>query len=210
VERFFKFCEAKGFMAVGYTENEFRDLTNSKRSVRTPVDLKGLKIRTMESPICLDTFRTLGANPVPLPFPEIYNALQQKVIDGQENPFYTSTLMKFTEVNKFATLTQHMLTECITILSKPFWDSLTPEQRKIFHEGAEIQIKVNREENAKFLKGALDKAKEQGVEVLTLTPAEREEFKKAVKPVYEKYSGTVGHDNYDFFVKKVNGHTAKK
>jgi tripartite ATP-independent transporter DctP family solute receptor len=209
MERFFKLCEPKGFVAIGYTENELRDVTNSKRAIRKPEDLKGLKIRTMESPICLDTFRALGTNPVGLPFPEIYNALQQKVIDGQENPFYTSVLMKFIEVNKYATLLQHMLTECYTILSRDFWGSLNTEQKRIFREAVDLQIKVNREENAKNLKGAIEKAKGQGVEILTLTPAEREEFKKAVKPIYDKYRGVVGAEHFDFFVNKVSAHSKK-
>ncbi len=152
----------------------------------------------MESPVYLDTFRTLGANPVPLPFPEIYNALQQKVIDGQDNPLYTSVLMKFIEVNKYATLTQHICTECYTIVTKSLWDSLKPDQQKIFSEAAEVQIKVNREENAKDLKGGLEKAKAAGVEILTLTPAEREAFKKAVRPVYDKYRDIIGPELYDF------------
>ncbi len=208
-DRFFKLCDPKGFVAIGYTENEFRDITNSKRPIRKPEDLKGLKIRLMESPVYLDTFRTLGANPVPLPFPEIYNALQQKVIDGQDNPLYTSVLMKFTEVNKYATLTQHICTECYTIVNKPFWDSLKPDQQKIFREAAEIQIKVNREENAKDLKNGLEKAKASGVEIITLTPAEREVFKKAVKPVYDKYRGIIGPELYDFYVKKIDSYAKK-
>jgi tripartite ATP-independent transporter DctP family solute receptor len=209
MERFFKLCEPKGFVAIGYTENEMRDLTNSKRPVRKPEDLKGLKIRTMESPICLETFKAMGANPVGLPFPEIYNALQQKVIDGQENPFYTSVLMKFTEVNKQATLLQHMLTECYSIVSQNLWGSLTADQKKIFREGMALQIKVNREENAKYLKSALDKAKEQGVEIIQLTPAEREEFKKAVRPVYEQFKSKIGADHFDFFVNKVSAYSKK-
>ncbi len=84
-----------------------------------------------------------------MPFPEIYNALQQKVIDGQDNPLYTSMLMKFTEVNKFATITNHILTECPMVVNKAFWTSLTPDQQKIFREAAEVQIQVNREGNAK-------------------------------------------------------------
>ena len=209
-ERFFKLCQPKGFVAIGYTENEFRDITNSKRAIRKPEDLKGLKIRLMESPVYLDTFRTLGANPVPLPFPEIYNALQQKVIDGQDNPLYTSVLMKFIEVNKFATMTQHICTECYTIVTQSLWASLKPEQQKIFREAAEIQIKVNREENAKDLKNGIEKAKAAGVEIITLSPEEREVFKKAVKPVYDKYRDIIGPELYDFYIKKIEFHSKKK
>ncbi len=209
-ERFYKYCDAKGFIFIGYTENEFRDLTNSKRPIHKPEDLKGLKIRVIESPIFIDTFKAFGANPVPLPFPEIYNALQQKVIDGQDNPIYTSILMKYTEVNKFATVTNHILTECPTVVNKKFWDSLTPEQQKIFKEAAEVQIKVNREGNAKNRVEAFEKAKAQKVDVVILTAKEREVFKKAVKPVLDKYRGVYGSEWFDFYMKKIDFYSKKK
>lgn len=209
-ERFAKFCDAKGFVFIGYTENEFRDITNSKRPIRKPEDLKGLKIRVIESPVFIDTFKTLGANPTPMPFPEIYNALQQKVIDGQDNPIYTSIMMKFTEVNKFATITNHILTECPVIINKKFWGSLTPEQQKIFREAAVLQVKVNREENAKNRVEALDKAKAQKVDVIILTDKELGAFRNAVKPVLEKYRGVFGADWYDFFMKKIDYYSKKK
>ncbi|OPY79074.1 MAG: 2,3-diketo-L-gulonate-binding periplasmic protein YiaO precursor [Syntrophorhabdus sp. PtaU1.Bin153] len=209
-ERFTRYCDAKGFVFIGYTENEFRDLTNSKRPVRKPADMKGLKIRVLESPMMIDTFRALGANPTPLPFPEIYNALQQKVIDGQDNPIYTSILMKFTEVNKFATITNHILTECPTVVNKAFWSSLTPEQQKIFREAAEVQIKVNREGNAKNRVDALAKAKAQKVDVTILTNKERDAFKKAVQPVLDKYRTQLGTEWFDFFLKKINFYAKKK
>jgi tripartite ATP-independent transporter DctP family solute receptor len=209
-KKFFALCEQKGFVPIGYTENEFRDLTNSRRPVKKPEDLKGLKIRLMESPVYLDTFRTYGANPVPMPFPEIYNALQQKVIDGQDNPLYTSVLMKFTEVNKFATVTHHILTECYTIVGKKFWETLTPDQQKIFREAADVQIKVNREENAKDLSGAIEKAKGQGVKIEYLTAQERQAFVDASKPIYEKYRSIIGPEYYDFYMKKIADYSKKK
>lgn len=209
-DRIAKYCEQKGFVFIGYTENEFRDITNSKRPIRKPADLKGLKIRVIESPLHIDTFKALGANPTPMPFPEVYNALQQKIIDGQDNPLYTSILMKFTEVNKYATVTNHILTECPTVVNKAFWNTLTPDQQRIFREAAEVQIKVNREMNAKNRVDALEKAKAQGVEVYVLSDKEREEFKKAVRPVHEKYRNIVGPEWYDFFVKKIEYYSKKK
>ncbi len=206
-ERFAKFCDPKGFVFIGYTENEFRDMTNSKRPIKKPDDLKGLKLRVVESPIFIDTFKTLGANPTPLPFPEIYNALQQKVIDGQDNPLYTSNLMKFLEVNKFATVTNHILTECPVVVNKKFWSTLTPEQQQIFREAAEVQIKVNREGNAKGSADAVEKARALKVEVYVLTAQDRAVFKAAVKPVYDKYRGVFGAEWYDYFLKKVDSYS---
>ncbi|MCX8111510.1 MAG: DctP family TRAP transporter solute-binding subunit [Syntrophorhabdaceae bacterium] len=209
-ERFAKYCDEKGFVFIGYTENEFRDMTNSKRPIRKPEDLKGLKIRVVEGPIFIDTFRALGANPTPMPFPEIYNALQQKVIDGQDNPIYTSILMKFTEVNKFATITNHILTECPVVVNKKFWNSLTPEQQKIFREAADVQVKVNREENAKNRVEALEKAKQQKVDVVILTEKELEAFRNAVKPVHEKYKGVYGEEWYNFYINKIKYYSQKR
>jgi TRAP-type transport system periplasmic protein len=201
--RFASYCEPKGFVFIGYTENEFRDMTNSKGPIRKPEDLQGLKMRVIESPVFIDTFKALGANPTPLPFPEIYNALQQKVIDGQDNPIFTSYMMKFTEVNKYATLTSHILTECPVVVNKRFWSRLKPEQQELFRKAAEVQIAVNREENAKNRVKALEKVKDQGVDVVVLTDAEKEAFKRAVKPVLDKYRGVYGAEWYDFYMKKI-------
>jgi len=208
--KFAAYCDPKGFAFIGYTENEFRDLSNSRGPIRKPEDLQGLKIRVVESPVFIDTFRTLGANPTPLPFPEIYNALQQKVIDAQDNPIYTSILMKFTEVNKHITLTSHILTECPVVVNKRLWSKLKPEQKKLFLEAARIQIKVNRENNAKNRVEAVEKAKAQGVEVVILTDGERAAFKKAVQPVHEKYRVVYGSEWYDFYMKKIADRSAAK
>ncbi len=213
-EKLFSYLPAKGFVGIGWTENEFRDITNNKRPVRTPADVKGLKIRVMESPVYIDTFKALGASPVGIPFPEIYNALQQGVIDAQENPLYTSILIKATEVNKYVTKTGHILTECIQIVSPEVWDSLTPEQKRIFKEGAKLALKVNREETAKQtaklpkLNVSVDEyAKANGVEVITLTPAERQAFVDAVKPVWAKYRQMVGPELYDYFMAAIAKHS---
>jgi tripartite ATP-independent transporter DctP family solute receptor len=208
--KFASYCEQKGFVFIGYTENEFRDLTNSKRPVRKPEDLSGLKIRVIESPVFIDTFKALGANPTPLPFPEIYNALQQKVIDGQDNPIFTSLMMKFIEVNKYATLTSHILTECPVVVNKGFWDSLKPEHQKLFREAADIQVAVNRDKNAENRVQALEKVKAQGVEVVILTDEEKEAFKCAVQPVHDKYREIFGPEWYDFFVKKIADYSANQ
>jgi tripartite ATP-independent transporter DctP family solute receptor len=195
-DKLFSYFPAKGFMALGFTENEFRDLTNSKRPIRKPEDLQGLKIRLMESPIFIDTFKQMGVNPVPMPFPEIYNALQQGVIDGQDNPLYTSILMKFTEVNKYVTITHHMLTECPIVANLAWWNSLSPEVQKIMREAAYETEIVNRGHTLqdKLSMSVMAKkdpksgkvtpgpsiyavARKQGVEIIELTPAERQAFK---------------------------------
>lgn len=213
-EKFFSYFPKKGFIAIGWTENEIRDFTNNKRPIRTPEDIKGLKVRVMNSPIYLDTFKQLGASPVGIPFPEIYNALQAGVIDAQENPILTTVLMKFTEVTKHVTLTQHSLTECVIVVGVDYWESLSDADKQIFKEAAKVAIDTNRKVNA-ALHQSLPKsnisiaayAKENGIELITLTPEERNRFKDAMVPVWDKYRGKIGDDLFDFVLTKIEEHT---
>ncbi len=215
-EKIFAVLPTKGFIGIGWTENEFRDITNSKREIRKPEDLKGLKIRVMKSPIYMDTFEALGATAVDIPFPQIYSALQNKTIDGQENPLLTSILIKATEVTKFVTDTDHILTECIIIVSPDLWKKLTPEQQRIFREACKVAIKVNREENVKLEK-SLPKigisveefCKKNEVKVIKLTPEERKAFETAMKAVWAKYRQKIGAELFDFFLAKVDEHAKK-
>ncbi|HSM88668.1 MAG TPA: DctP family TRAP transporter solute-binding subunit, partial [Desulfobacterales bacterium] len=115
--------EPKGIKLLAYYENGFRQLTNSVRAVQAPADLKGLKIRTMQNPIHLEAFRAMGANPTPMPFSEVFTALQQKTIDGQENPIPTIWLSKFYEVQKYVSLTGHVYGPHIMLINKKLFDS---------------------------------------------------------------------------------------
>lgn len=183
----------KGFVALGYGENEMRDLTNTKREVRKPADLKGLKIRVMEAPIYLETWRTLGASPVPMPFPEVYNGLQQGVVDAQENPLLTSVLVKFTEVCPYATVLNYTLQSTYQIINIDLWNRLTPEQQLIFREGTAMMTKLNREMGMKMLAEVTAKLEAEGkVKITRLTKEERDAFRQAVQPVYAKFEKKVG------------------
>ncbi len=212
-KKIFSYFPKKGFIAIGWTENEFRDFTNNKRPVRKPEDIKGLKVRVMNSPVYLDTFKQLGASPVGIPFPEIYNALQTGVIDAQENPLLTSVLMKFTEVTKNVTITNHCLTECIIVVSPDYWETLSPEDQKIFREAAKVAIDTNRKVNAelhqKLPKSGISIAeycKKNGVEVIELTPGERQAFQQAMVPVWNKYRKKIGNEIFDFMLSKIKAH----
>jgi tripartite ATP-independent transporter DctP family solute receptor len=212
-EKLFSYLPKKGFIGIGWTENELRDFTNTKRPIRKPEDIKGLKVRVMEAAVFMDTFKQLGASPVGIPFPEIYNALQTGVIDAQENPILTSILMKFTEVTKFVTLTQHTITECIIIVNPDYWASLSPADQKIFREAASVGIKTNREVNAalqnklpKLDMSIDDYCKKNGIEIIRLTDAEKEAFRKATLPVYDLYRDKIGSELMDFFLAKVKEH----
>lgn len=212
-EKFFSYFPQKGFIAIGWTENEIRDFSNNKRPVRTPEDIKGLKVRVMNSPVYLDTFKELGASPVGIPFPEIYNALQTGVIDAQENPILTTVLMKFTEVTQYVTLTQHSVTECVIIVSADYWESLSKENQQIFRDAAKVAIDTNRTVNADLhnnlpkINISIDEyAKQTNVEIITLTPEEREKFRVAMSPVWDKYRKKIGDDIFDFTLEKIKEH----
>jgi tripartite ATP-independent transporter DctP family solute receptor len=183
----------KGMVALGYGENEIRDMTNIKLEVRKPEDVKGLKIRVMEAPVYLDTWRTLGASPVPMPFAEVYNAMQQGVIDAQENPIMTSVLMKFTEVSKYATILQYSLTATIKIINIDVWNRLTPDQQEILMQGAALATQAGREGSMKLSHQLVQQLQTEGkVKITRLTPEERDAFQKAVQPMYVDYDKKLG------------------
>lgn len=212
-EKIFSYLPEKGFIGIGFTENEIRDFSNTKHPVRTPEDIKGLKVRVMNSPAYLDTFNQLGASTVGIPFPEVYSALQTGVIDAQENPLMTAVLMKFPEVTKYVTNTQHALTECIIIVNPQFWKRIGPENQQILREAAKIATRVNRERNVE-IKQNLPKlgisieeyCKQNGVEMVNLTDAEREQFRTAMVPVWNKYRGIIGDEIFDFMLSKIEEH----
>lgn len=213
-EKIFSYLPAKGFIGIGWTENEFRDLNNSQHPITKPEDLEGMKIRVMNSPVYMDTFRQIGASPVGIPFPELYNSLQQGVIDAQENPLLTSILIKATEVAKHVTNTDHILTECMIIVTPSVWDRLSDSQKQIFREAAEVCIQTNREANH-ALHQSLPKiemsveayCEENNVQVVQLTEKQRQDFAEAMQPVWEKYREIVGPDYFDFFMAKIEAHS---
>jgi tripartite ATP-independent transporter DctP family solute receptor len=212
-EKLLSYFPAKGFIAIGWTENEIRDFSNSKHPVHTPEDIKGLKVRVMNSPVYMDTFKQLGASPVGIPFPEIYNALQTGVIDAQENPILTTEMMKFTEVTKYITRTQHSVTECVIIVSPDYWETLSDQDKQIFKDAAKAAIKTNREVNAELHKhlpksgiSIEEYAKKDGAEIVNLTGAEREQFRQAMIPVWDKYRTKLGSDLFDFVLNKIKEH----
>ena len=212
-KKIFSYFPKKGFMAIGWTENEFRDFTNNKRPVRKPSDMKGLRVWVMNSPVYLDTFKQLGAFPVGVPFPEIYNALQTGVIDAQENPILTSVLMKFTEVTKNVTITDHCLTECVIIVTPDYWETLSPQDRQIFREAAKVAIDTNRKVNAELHKklpeigiSIAEYCEKNGIEVIDLTPEERRVFQEAMVPVWNKYRKKIGNEIFDFMLTKIKEH----
>ncbi|MDN4071890.1 TRAP transporter substrate-binding protein [Fictibacillus terranigra] len=181
-------------IGLGYWENGFRNLTNSKHPVKTAEDFKGLKIRTMQNEVHLDAFKKLGANPSPMAFSEVFTALEGKTVDGQENPLATIKSSKYDEVQSYLSMTKHVYTPFVFLVSKKFWDGLSEEEQKIMKDSAveagKYQRDLNRKENEKALKD-LEKA---GMKVNEVSDAEKEKMKEIIKPVTDKYAKKFGED----------------
>ena len=136
--------EPKGFKALAWAENGVRHMTNSKRDVKTPDDLKGLKLRTMENPVHIAAYKSLGIMPTPMPWPEVFTALQQGTVDGQENPLSVILSQKLDQVQKHLTLTGHVYSPMVFLVNKGVFDKLSAADKQAFIESAQIAAKANR------------------------------------------------------------------
>ncbi len=184
--------EEAGFKPLAWTENGFRHITNSQRPIETPEDLAGLKIRTMENPIHLKAFEALGAAPTPMSFAELFTALQQGVVDAQENPIVVISVSNFSEVQKYLTLSGHLYSPAIILMSQSKWDSLTEEQQGWVMEAAKASVGVTRDRVTELEETGVDKLRDQGMEVVT--EIDRPAFEAAVQPAYEQYSSQFGDE----------------
>ena len=194
-EYFNEALKSSGLVNLGYTYNGPRSITNSVREVKKPEDLKGIKVRVMESPVFIDFFRTLGANPTPMSFTEVYTALQQGAVEAQENPPSLIFANKFYEVQKFLSITEHVHNFLAFIMNAEKFNSLSDEQKAILQEKAkkyiENQRKMELEDNNKYIELLGTEGK---LKVNILTADEKEEFKKALQPMYDKYKKNFGDD----------------
>lgn len=195
--------EGLDLVGLGWMELGMRQITNNERPIITPEDLEGIKLRTMKVPAHVDTFNALGANPTPMNFGEVYSALQQGVIDGQENPIALIDSQRFYEVQKYLSLTGHVFAVYIPVISKPFMDSLSSEHQTLVRESifaatAYQQELVTAEEAAQ-----LDKIRESGTNVVVLTPEQRQVFADRTESVRIQYRDEVGAEAYDAWVAAV-------
>jgi len=189
----------KNMVGLGIWENGFRNLTNSKKAVMEPSDMKGLKIRLMENPIHLATFKTMGAYPVPMPFGELFTALQQKTVDGQENPLIIIYTSKFYEVQNYLTLTGHFYAPAILIVNKQFWEkTLSEEQRDIFSACEKETRQWERQFSIDSEKELVSKLKDAGMTVLS---PDKSKWVEAVRPVYKQFEDKIGKDVVDSLIK---------
>ena len=195
-KKLFKIIEEKGVVGLGWGENGFRELTNSKRPVRKPEDLEGLKVRVVGSPIFIDTFKALGGNPVSINWAEALTAFQQGTVDGQENPVTSIVIpYKLWELHKNITVWHYAIDPLILGVNKDTWNGFDPKDREIISKAAQEALGWNKKEARKGLEGNSDSLtllKNNGMNVVVLSPKEIETFKAKTKPVYDKWVKEIG------------------
>lgn len=189
--------ESLNMINLGYAENGFRFITNNVRPIRKPEDLKGIKIRTMENPIHVETFKALGANPTPMAFGELYTALQQKTVDAQENPVGLIYTNKFYEVQKYMSLTGHVFVPCPYIINKQKYESLPDDLQKVIADGVKISCDEQRKLLAEEADRMFKEIEESGTVINDLTAEEKEAFIKTVEPIYEDFIKKYGSELVD-------------
>ncbi len=191
---------AVGLVNLSYWENGFRNLTNSRKPVEKVEDFPGLKVRVMQNNIFLDTFKTVGANAVPMAFQEVFAALETKAIDGQENPFVTIDTSKMYEVQKFLSVTRHAYTPFLFLYSKALFDKLSPDEQKAMMDCAAEGQKEQRTVSRALSETALANLKAKGMTINEIAPAEQKRMRDAVKGVYERGATTIGKETVDRMV----------
>lgn len=187
-----KKMQSKGLIGLAWTENGFRHMTNSKRPIHSASDASGLKIRTMENKVHMAGYKTFGLLPTPMPFPEVFTALQQGTVDGQENPIPVILASKFSQVQKHLSLTGHVYSPAVIILSPTVWNKLSDADKKVFTDaavaaGAAQRKKVNDDEA-----NGIAQLKKDGMQVDE--KVDGDSFRKAVAPAYAEFAKEFGAD----------------
>ncbi|MEK8050955.1 TRAP transporter substrate-binding protein [Ideonella sp. DXS22W] len=181
----------KNIVGLAYVELGFRNITNSKKAIATVEDIAGLKLRVIPNAINVDWVKALGANPTPMAFPEVYAGLEQKAIDGQENPLSVILANKFYEVQKHLAVTNHQYNPQSLIFSKKVWDTLSEAERKVVKdaatEAAAYQRKVNRDKSA----DDLQELKKAGMQTTEFSAAEQAKLRAKLQPVVDKHGAAI-------------------
>ena len=189
----------KDIIGLAYWENGFRHFTNSKRAIVKAEDLGGLKVRTMQNNLYIDLFSGLGANAIPMPVNELFNALETKAVDAQENPYTVVQAQKFYDVQKYLSTTGHAYDAQVLIASKKFWDKLSAAAKTLMPAAArdapDFQRQTSREMNAKA-RAELIKA---GMQINDVSDAERQRMREKLQPVIAKHQTAVGEETAKAF-----------
>ncbi|WP_138514867.1 TRAP transporter substrate-binding protein [Rhodoferax bucti] len=186
--------QEKGLVGLVYWENGFRNLTNSKRAINKVEDLEGIKLRVMQNNVFLNSFKTLGANAVPMAFSELFSALETNTVDGQENPFNTILSSKFYEVQKYVTVTNHVYSPWIVLVSKKWWDQLSKDEQKILSDAAKLSRDFERKDTRDEAAKAVADLKAKGMQINELSPAESTRMRDKLTRVYASIGADIGMD----------------
>lgn len=184
----------KGLVGLVYWENGFRNLTNSRRPVVKMEDLDGVKLRVMQNPVYLESFRMLGANAVPMAFSDLFGALQGSSVDGQENPYNTILSSRFYEVQKYLTITNHVYSPWIVLASKKWWDQLAPAEQQILMDAARASRDFERRDTRAEAAKALAELRTKGMQVNDLAVGEASRMRNKLTRIYAQIAASVGMD----------------
>ncbi|HEX9206183.1 MAG TPA: DctP family TRAP transporter solute-binding subunit [Candidatus Deferrimicrobiaceae bacterium] len=198
-----KWLDEKGVVGLGIGVNGYRELTNSRRPIAAPDDMKGIKFRVAGSKLYLETFKLLGANAVTMSFGEVFTSLQQGVIDGQENPTAIIYSSKLYEVQKYLTMWHYSFDPLILCINKKLFESLPPADQKAIRAAAKEAVAYERAVSAEEEKALPEELKKKGMQVNVLTPAQIAVFKGKVQPVYDMVKDAVGADNMKLMLAEV-------
>lgn len=200
-----EFRKASGVRILGHIESGFRSMFNSKHAIKTPDDMKGMKIRTGENAVHMAMVKGLGANPTPVSWTEVYTALQQKLVDGMENPpglFYS---MKFYEQQKFLTLNKHLYSVHTAMVNEKFFQGLSADQRQLVMTSANLATTIGRSQAFLLERAAIENLKKQGIQVYVPTAAEFDQFRKLGRPPAEALvRKEIGNEWVDSAIKAVS------
>lgn len=186
----------QSLVGLGFWELGFRNLTNNARAVNTVEDIAGLRIRTVQAPIPIELFNALGANAVPLPYTELYTALETGTVDGQENPVANILNARFYEVQDHLTMTRHQYNPQIVMVSQRFWDGLNEEEQAVLRE-AEAEARIYQRQVSRDQEDEALAEVSQHMEVVELAPEEVERLREAVAPLNERFRAEIGEEVVD-------------
>ena len=187
--------QSKGIVALAWGENGFRHMTNNKRAVNSPDDLKGLKMRTMENPVHMQAYKAFGIIPTPMAFTEVFTALQQGTVDGQENPVSVITAAKFEQVQKYMTMTGHVYSPALILMSKAQFDKLSAADKTAFTEAAKEAVKVNRARIDEDERKGIADLRSKGMTIVE--NVDKSKFQAALGPTFIEFGKKFGQANID-------------
>ena len=186
--------DAKGMKALAWAENGVRHMTNNRRAVNTPEDLKGLKMRTMENPVHIAAYKGFGIITTPMAFPEVFTALQQGTVDGQENPLSVIMAAKFEQVQKYMSLTGHVYSPAVILMNKAAYDKLSAADKQAFMEAAKEAVKANRARVAEDDAKGVTELRAKGMQIVEVDKAKFVSALTAVNADFEKQFGKANID----------------